>query len=294
MNCVIGGRGSGKSTLLEYLRIILGKDKSNDLDQGTRDRIKRVRDTLNAPGAKVEVRWVSVDGVEDQVIWQNGRPTVQGRDLVDPETFFKSLPILFYSQQQLNRLTESVTNDGSLRQAQRLLDLVDGFTKDELSELEGQEHKLKLQIQDAFSKVRKAKTFEKDYKRLQQEHQELDRQWKARSEIQEDARQHQILKAETRYLEGLEGTPGMQFSDVATLAETIATSHTAFEVTDSTHVDWFRKLDNKVKSAKDSLAKSIRDAVEQYEIDVENLKIKDPEWNPVRVESVFRAHRVRA
>jgi len=283
MNCVIGGRGSGKSTLLEYLRIILGKDKSNDLDQGTRDRIKRVRDTLNAPGAKVEVRWVNVDGVEDQVIWQNGHPTVQGRDLVDPETFFNSLPILFYSQQQLNRLTESVTNDGSLRQAQRLLDLVDGFTKDELSELAGQEHKLKLQIQDAFSKVRKAKTFEKDYKRLQQEHQELDRQWKARSEIQEDARQHQILKAETRYLEGLEGTPGMQFSDVATLAETIATSHTAFEVTDSTHVDWFRKLDNKVKSAKNSLAKSIRDAVEQYEIDVENLKIKDPEWNPIQI-----------
>ncbi|WP_293885586.1 PHP domain-containing protein, partial [Thiolapillus sp.] len=32
MNSVIGGRGSGKSTLLEYLRIILGKDKTKDLD----------------------------------------------------------------------------------------------------------------------------------------------------------------------------------------------------------------------------------------------------------------------
>jgi energy-coupling factor transporter ATP-binding protein EcfA2 len=284
MNCVIGGRGSGKSTLLEYLRIILGKDKSKDLDYGTKERIKRVRDTLNEPRAEVEVCWVSADGVEDRIVWQNGSPTVQGRDLADPETFFNSLPLRFYSQQQLNRLTESKTDDGSVRQAQRLLELVDGFTKSELDELADREHKLKLQIQDAFSNLRKAKTLEKDYKRLQQEHQELDRQWKARSEIQEDARQHQLLKAEARYLEGLAGTPGKQFTDVASLAETIAASHVAFQVTDSTHAAWFRQFDDKVKAAKDSLARTIRDAVEQFEAAVEDLKTNDPAWNAIREE----------
>ena len=284
MNCVIGGRGSGKSTLLEYLRIILGKDKSKDLDYGTKERIKRVRDTLNEPRAEVEVCWVSADGVEDRIVWQNGSPTVQGRDLADPETFFNSLPLRFYSQQQLNRLTESKTDDGSVRQAQRLLELVDGFTKNELDELADREHKLKLQIQDAFSNLRKAKTLEKDYKRLQQEHQELDRQWKARSEIQEDARQHQLLKAEARYLEGLAGTPGKQFTDVASLAETIAASHVAFQVTDSTHAAWFRQFDDKVKAAKDSLARTIRDAVEQFEAAVEDLKTNDPAWNAIREE----------
>ena len=284
MNCVIGGRGSGKSTLLESLRIILGKDKSKDLDYGTKERIKRVRDTLNEPRAEVEVCWVSADGVEDRIVWQNGSPTVQGRDLADPETFFNSLPLRFYSQQQLNRLTESKTDDGSVRQAQRLLELVDGFTKNELDELADREHKLKLQIQDAFSNLRKAKTLEKDYKRLQQEHQELDRQWKARSEIQEDARQHQLLKAEARYLEGLAGTPGKQFTDVASLAETIAASHVAFQVTDSTHAAWFRQFDDKVKAAKDSLARTIRDAVEQFEAAVEDLKTNDPAWNAIREE----------
>ena len=284
MNCVIGGRGSGKSTLLEYLRIILGKDKSKDLDDGTKERIKRVRDTLNVPGAEVEVCWVSADGVEDRIVWLNGRPTVQGRDLADPETFFNSLPIRFYSQQQLNRLTESKTDDGSVRQAQRLLELVDGFTKNELDELADRERKLKLQIQDAFSHLRKAKTLERDYKRLQQEHQELDRQWKARSEIQEDARRHQLLKAEARYLEGLAGTPGKQFTDVASLAETIAASHLAFQVTDSTHATWFRQFDDKVKAAKDSLARAIRDAVEQFEAAVEDLKTSDPAWNVIREE----------
>ena len=284
MNCVIGGRGSGKSTLLEYLRIILGKDKSKDLDYGTKERIKRVRDTLNEPRAEVEVCWVSADGVEDRIVWQNGSPTVQGRDLADPETFFNSLPLRFYSQQQLNRLTESKTDDGSVRQAQRLLELVDGFTKNELDELADREHKLKLQIQDAFSNLRKAKTLEKDYKRLQQEHQELDRQWKARSEIQEDARRHQLLKAEARYLEGLAGTPGKQFTDVATLAETIAASHVAFQATDSAHAAWFRQFDDKVKAAKDSLARTIREAVERFEIAVEDLKTNDPAWNAIREE----------
>jgi DNA repair ATPase RecN len=284
LNCVIGGRGSGKSTLLEYLRIILGKDKSKDLDNGTKERIKRVRDTLNEPRAEVEVCWVSADGVEDRIVWQNGSPTVQGRDLADPETFFNSLPLRFYSQQQLNRLTESKIDDGSVRQAQRLLELVDGFTKNELDELADREHKLKLQIQDAFSNLRKAKTLEKDYKRLHQERQELDRQWKARSEIQEDARRHQLLKAEARYLEGLAGTPGKQFTDVASLAETIAASHVAFQDTDSTHAAWFRQFDKKVKAAKDSLARTIREAVEQFEIAVEDLKTNDPAWDAIREE----------
>jgi ABC-type lipoprotein export system ATPase subunit len=282
MNCVIGGRGSGKSTLLEYLRIILGKDKSKDLDYGTSERIKRVRDTLSDPRAEVEVCWVSADGVEDHIVWQNGSQTVQGRDLADPETFFKNLPLRFYSQQQLNRLTESKADDGSVRQAQRLLELVDGFAENELEELVDQEYKLKQQVQDAFSNLRKSKTLDKDYRRLKQEHQELDRQWKARSEIQEDARRHQLLKAEASYLEGLGGTPGKQFSDVASLAETIAASHLAFKIIDSAHAAWFKQFDDRIKAAKDSLARTIRDAVEQFEAAVEDLKTNDPAWHGIR------------
>ena len=282
MNCVIGGRGSGKSTLLEYLRIILDKDKTKDLDAGTRERIKRVRDTLNAPDAELEVCWTSADGVEDRIVWQNGSPMVHNRDLADPETFFNNLPIRFYSQQQLNRLTESKADDGSVRQAQRLLELVDGFTQNELDELADQERKLKRQIQDSFANLRKAKALDKEYKRLQQEHQELDRQWKARSEIQEDARRHQQLKSESRYLDDLLGAPGNQFSDVAALADTVAASHVPFQVEDSPHAAWFRQYDDKVKTAKDALAKTIRDAVEQFHSTIESLKAGDPAWSAIQ------------
>jgi len=284
MNCVIGGRGSGKSTLLEYLRIMLGKDKTNGLDPDTRERIKRVEDTLNAADAELEVCWKSADGIEDRIVWSNGSPAVHSRELLDPETFFNNLPLRFYSQQQLNRLTESKSDDGSVRQAQRLLELVDGFTKNDLDELDDQERKLKLHIQDAFNNLRKAKTLNKELKRLQQEYQELDLQWKARSEIQEDARRQQLLKSESRYLEGLVGTPGKQFLDVAALAETIAASHLAFTVEDSPHGAWFRQFDDKVKTAKDELAKTICDAVEQFNSIIEVLKTDDPAWANIQGE----------
>ena len=127
MNCIIGGRGSGKSTLLEYLRIILGKDNSGEIDEDTKERIERVRATLQTPSAKLELHWVSADGVEDCIVWQNNSVTVLDRELADPETYFNSLPVKFYSQQQLNRLTEAEANEGTMRQAQRLLELVDGL-----------------------------------------------------------------------------------------------------------------------------------------------------------------------
>lgn len=283
LNCVIGGRGSGKSTLLEYLRIILGKDRDDDLDAGTKERIRRIRDTL-LPATELEVCWVSADGVEDRIVWQNNRLEVPDRNLADPDTFFNNLPICFYSQQQLNRLTESKKDGGGAGQAQRLLELIDGFARSELKELADQEHKLKMQIQDAFSNLRKAKTLEKDFKRLQQEHQELERQWKARSEIQEDARRHQLLKAESRYLEELGSSSGKQFTDIVSLAKKIAESHKVFQCTDSPHADWFRKFDDNVKSAKDLLATTICSAIDEFNTSIDNFKINDPVWNVIQTE----------
>ena len=283
MNCVIGGRGSGKSTLIEYLWIILGKDQSNNIDDGTEERIKRVRDTLNQR-AELEICWTSAEGVEDRIVWQNGEPTVLNRDLPDPETFFNNLPIHFYSQQQLNRLTESKTNDSTVRQAQRLLGLIDGFTQNELDDLARQEKRLKTQIQETFNNLRKAKRLENEYNRLQQEYQDLDRQWKARSEIQDDAHKHQQYKLESRYLDGIMGTVGQQFSDVATLAEKVAASHVSFPMEDSPHSDWFLQFDKNVKQEKNLLAKSICEAIEQFKRKIEDFKTNDSKWENIQSE----------
>jgi energy-coupling factor transporter ATP-binding protein EcfA2 len=284
LNCVIGGRGSGKSTLLEYLRIVFGKEKLKDIDSGTNERIQRVRGTLNDPLAEVKVCWVSANGVEDRIAWQNNKPTVQGREMADPVTFFNSLPLHFYSQQQLNRLTDSEPDAGSVRQAQRLLELVDGFMKSQLDVLAEQEQKLKQKIKDAFSDLHRVNALENDYKRLQQECQELDRQWRARSEIQEDARKHQLLKAEARYFEVLAGAPGQQVGDITVLAETIAASHIPFQAKGSTHAVWIQNFDRKVKTAKDLLAQKIRETVNQYESVIDELKVADQAWHVIQAE----------
>lgn len=283
MNCVIGGRGSGKSTLLEYLRIIFGKDKSGDIDEDTEGRINRIKGTLSAEGAEVEVSWISADGAEDRIVWKNGKPVVQRDDMHDPETFFQSLPIRFFSQQQLNRLTESKTGgDGQISQAQRLLELVDGFAANELSDLDDQERKLKLKIQASLSSRRKAKALGKDLKKSQQEYQELERQWTAQTKIQTDANRHQKLKAESLYLDSLYGDQGRQFTDVVELADAVASSHTPFRVEDAPHGPWLESLDEKVKRAKEDLAKDIRQAVDQYQKAVESFKTDDPTWTTIQ------------
>lgn len=284
MNCVIGGRGSGKSMLLEYLRIVFGKDKDSDLDNGTKDRIMRVRDTLNDPQAELKVRWRSSDGVEEHIVWCRGRNFVPNRELSDSDTFFSNLPLQFYSQQQLNRLTESETDQEGIRQAQRLLELVDGFTKGELDDLADQERRLKLEIEESFSQLHKSKALDQELKRLQQEFQDLERQLKAHTEIQEEALRHQLLKKESSYLKEVTDPPGETFSDLAQMADRIAASHVAFNVGDSPHSAWFQQFDNKINMAKKELAKTINDAVNQFENTIEQLKVNDPKWNEIKIE----------
>ena len=94
MNCIIGGRGSGKSTLLEYLRIILGKESQKELDAETQERIARAKSTLT-PQTTVKICWVTAEGAEDTIVWQNNECTVQGRELIDSETFFRGCRLNF-------------------------------------------------------------------------------------------------------------------------------------------------------------------------------------------------------
>jgi ABC-type cobalamin/Fe3+-siderophores transport system ATPase subunit len=284
MNCVIGGRGSGKSTLLEYLRVMLGKDKDLDLDMGTRERIRRVKSTLDSQGStsSLELCWESAEGVEDRIVWEGGRPVVKDLELEDPDTYFENLQVSFYSQQQLNRLTDSRTDERGVRQADRLLELVDGFAKDELSELEQQGDAIKRQINQAFSLQRAISEQKTILKRLKQERQELERQWKAQSDIQGPAQRHQALKGESRYLERIKGAEGQRFSDVADLADEVANAHVLFSVALAPHSEWFAEIDARVKAAKDKFAADIRKSTEAFDKTISELVSEHPNWPAIK------------
>lgn len=106
LNCLIGGRGSGKSTVLEYLRVMMGKRRDVVEDDSTKERIDRVWNTVDSQKSQIEVRWQNQDGQEDRILQQGGEPTVAGRPIDDPETWFKLLPARFFSQQQISQMTK--------------------------------------------------------------------------------------------------------------------------------------------------------------------------------------------
>lgn len=193
-NSFIGGRGSGKSTLQEYLRIALSKHQESNIDDKTRGKIERIESTLKT-NSKLTVYWVSDAGVEDEIVWEVGGWNVSGKSEIGVESYLKNLPVQFFSQQQLNQLTESEKSDSGIRQAERLLGLIDAFDKEKIAELKDKEKHVKAKLEEAFTQRRQINELQIKEEVLQAEYVELERQWKARSEIQSDATRHQQLKA---------------------------------------------------------------------------------------------------
>jgi len=281
MNCIIGGRGSGKSTILEYLRILMGKDAGSDIDKDTRGRIDRIRKTLEGNDAEVSLDWISAEGVEDTIVWRNGQVTVDGPELIDQETFFARLPIRFYSQQQLNHLTESTAENGRGKQAQRLLELIDGFVKSDLIALEDKEREIKRDLEDTCHTIHKAEALEEDYRRLQQEHLELERQWKARSEIQDATRRHQHLRLEQKYIDDVHSVVENLDGQVTKIIEEVAEKHAAFKDDEAPHAGWFRVLDEKIRAAIERFAQTMPQLVTALREEIERYIQGDPEWTNI-------------
>lgn len=305
MNCVIGGRGSGKSTLLEYLRIVLGKDEDESLDTDTKERIARIRGTIKKSTA-LEIRWTSQDGADERVILRGGERTLPDREFSDDEhglsdlemlddsesqgsaslnlrVFLDNLPVQFYSQQQLSRLTETGSSAeiaGNERQARRLLELISGFTGSRLNELNTQEGRIQLQIQEAVVNYQKARTLRSELARLEQERRELDRQWKARSDIQGAAKRHQQLKTESRYLDGLSEGANEELKNIRAWARRIVASHDDFMEDTSPHKDWIQKFGSDVKKAKQGLISDIEKAIQKYEDTI--AKYKSDDWQNIQ------------
>ncbi len=284
MNCIIGGRGSGKSTLLEYLRIALGKDKTEDIDNDSKAKIERIRQTLSNANAELSVQWKSPEGVKDKIIWKDGRRTVADRDLPDSDTYFHNLPFQFYSQQQLNQLTESEDHEGGSRQAERLLALIDGFNVAALNELDTQETDVQRKLEDAFSQQRRISELKDDNKRLKQEHDELERQWKARSAIQNDAKRHQQLKSEQRYLDAIEKASNKHINEIFNEAQELVDSRSVFQDDTAPHSELLQQFGEHVQQVRQQFDTTIKAAVNQYRSSIESFKTQSSQWKTAQQE----------
>jgi hypothetical protein len=260
---------------LEYLRLALRKDRSDHVqDDRTKEKIQRIRETLAGPDSRVRVQWRSRDGVEDELVLASGEASVAGREVVDAETFFRGLPVRFFSQQQLTQLTEKDSNN--------LLPLIDDFARADIDALEARERELRAEIASLFQTRRQQAVLQGEHQRLSQEVAELTRQRSARAGLQVAAQTHERLQAEHKLAERVRSQASEPQAWVD-LAEDFVDSHSPLGSVADTwpHGEWFKTLDSKVEEAKQTLLGSVRAAVEGYRCEVADLFEKDPAWTAI-------------
>ncbi|MBF0138212.1 MAG: AAA family ATPase [Magnetococcales bacterium] len=282
LNCIIGGRGSGKSAILEGMRLAMGKDDDPKLDARAREKVERIQNLLTKNvDSEVRLLWRNGDGVEDTLVYSvpqagSGVCRVDGRDMQDLTAFLRDLPVQFFSQQQLNQITAQGGNV--------LLALLDEFAREELKPLLQKEAELRREIEQHFAVTTTLEQIEKDLQRLHQEHIELERQWEARSALQEDARQHQGLKAEQAYIQKLKNGLEDEGARLTAVVDDIYETHSPLgSIVDRwPHGDWFKEKDAQLWQAKETLKEAVGQAVATYRKTFSSVFEADPQWLEIK------------
>jgi len=284
MNTLIGGRGCGKSTILEYLRIIFNHSGNKSLDKSTVQKVDRIKGTLSST-SDIMVHWENADGVSDTLLFENGSPSVKDRELTDSQTFFDNLPVVFFSQQQLNHLTEA-QEDGatSVQQSKRLLDLIDGFVKSDLDEYANEEKRIADKVANAFLVQKTIYDTMQEKKKHEQAFQELDRQWKAHREIEADAKRHNILSLEKKYISNQQSSLNTITEEILSVTDKMALELSDFSAEESIHGDKIKEFESEIKTAKILLSNAVRLAVAEFKKTIDDFKTKDESWSRMEKE----------
>ena len=275
LNTFIGGRGCGKSTILEYLRVLLKKE--NNLDENTKKKVDRIKETIT-PNTVLSVTVENQDGVCDTIELNQNNYTVKGQNLADEDTFFNKIPVTFFSQQQITHLTDFYDNKSgeySRPQTRQLLDLIDGFVRDEINHLHQQEIFAIEAVNDSFIMQAKIHNTQKEQKKLEQELTELERQWKAHHEIEADAKKHKMLQTERILWSSIEKYTKSIQSQYTAIAKDTGSSFSSIE-DNLPHKTFLNALQQKVHDSYKRLQGAVSAALDQFVRDFESLK--DDSW----------------
>jgi ABC-type lipoprotein export system ATPase subunit len=281
LNCIIGGRGSGKSSLLEYLRIMFSRDKDDTIDGSTKIKIERIKKTLSEQNVVLKCKWIK-GGVEDSIEWKAGSPQVNRADMADPQTFFNGLSLSFYSQQQLNHLTDLRGTNEDKTVSGGLYKLIDGFSESEFKKLSDREHKIKLQLNDSFNASQKLKSLKQDRQKIQQELAELTRQAKARTDIQDELSKHQQLKEEERFLKQLSDDTKGNLKEIRSIIDTAKEKEYSFDKDVSQNKQFIESYTNDFESAREELFDGINGAISSFVKKIKSLQESDSRWQDLQ------------
>lgn len=277
LTCIIGGRGSGKSSLFEYIRLLTRRED----DPSAEERVRRVRATLK-PASRLQLKWngesVAAEvPLEDVFEFQGTFPKarVSSRDVADPATVFRNLDLQIYSQGQISRITEKL---------EFLLPLIDSLIGARLRDLDQKEAELRDMLRGLLQQRRALERMEAEQASLEQEVAELDRRWQARSSIQHEQKQHRFAQEAGKYLEDLAAQTENIVSDFQQKADEIVEGHAVLGTSVRVWPEsaFFEGLDRGVDQAKRELARRIRQALDQYRVDLASLTHKSDDWEAVQ------------
>lgn len=271
-NSLIGGRGSGKSTVLEYLRLALSKD-SNEVGS----KAERIKKTTSSSAFKVIVEYLQKHGVNYTLELTSTGTSVINHDVHDQATLLKGLPAQFFSQQQLNAITEA-DEKGQLKSTERLLSLVDGFVADELKELKEKEESLLSQIRHKQNLKTLHDENSLKIATLNQEIEDLAQQWQARQEVQVDAELHSLLKKEQAYIDSVVSLVNNDIEQLKNKALEADVNFNGFIHNNTPNTQWFKQLDQKIKNTNQILKDGIVKLINQHKSDLESIFSESEKW----------------
>ena len=196
LNTLIGARGTGKSTILELLRMMFAREQGGSLSEKTVTKANRAKDTL-LDSAVIQVEWEGIPGQVDTLQFSPaaGISLIQG-EAHDLSTYLRHIPVQFYSQQQLSDLTAPNGQP-------QLLMMLDEACIDELNRLAGEERTLIAEIKRLFAARSQVNAITEQVVTLSQELVELERQWQARKDVQQEAFAYQQAQRAKRFLQDL-------------------------------------------------------------------------------------------
>lgn len=275
LNTVIGGRGTGKSTLLELLRFAFGRQNEESISITTDAKIKRIKSTFT-DDTVINVGWEAVPGQVDIISLsvKDGHFLTAGT-VTDFSTYLRHIPVQFFSQQQLSDLTSPSGGNN-------LLAMIDDACGAELQVLKGQELTLQTEIRKLYASQDQLMAIKAEITNLTQEVSELDRQWQARKDVQQEALQHQRAQAARRYRTQLDTEIKEDIAAMKALSLSLSERKVSgLQVETWPEPGWFNELSENVLRVRRELGEKVNALIDEFEIQQKVLFEADASWSAI-------------
>jgi len=280
LNCVIGGRGSGKSSILEYLRFCLEPEANGSLHDDIKEKHEVIRSTLQGANVELQVTFEASLGVRDTVVMKPAerRRFIAGRDVVDLSTVLGQLQAQFFSQGELTRLAKPGQN--------HVLRLVDASVGEKLPALARTDQSIRAELEQLGAASSRARTVAGEVQKLTQEVQELDRQWKARNDIQGAAQAQQAASETASFAEKLKSDAEQDLSWLGAFTGELTVRFTKLPPESGAWPgrEFLEEAGQKIDLARAELIKTIEQAAASFKQVIDSTFAEDSAWPTLKAE----------